>query len=57
VVLQRAPADRNLRYLSGLELFGPGDAADLPDGLHPNAAGYLRIGERFYAAAKRFLSR
>ena len=57
VVLQRAPADRNLRYLSGLELFGPGDAADLPDGLHPNAAGYLRIGERFYAAARRFLSR
>ena len=36
---------------------GEADAADLPDGLHPNAAGYLRIGERFYAAARRFLSR
>jgi GDSL-like Lipase/Acylhydrolase family len=39
--------DAHLSYWSGLELFGPGDLADLPDGLHPNAAGYRRIGERF----------
>jgi lysophospholipase L1-like esterase len=40
--------DKNIRYLSGLELFGEGDAADLPDELHPNAAGYQRMGERFH---------
>jgi lysophospholipase L1-like esterase len=25
--------------------------ADLPDGLHPNAAGYQRMGERFHRLA------
>jgi lysophospholipase L1-like esterase len=40
-------SDPNLHYLDGLELFGPDDVADLPDGLHPNAAGYQRMGERF----------
>lgn len=47
VVGLRAQHDPQLRYLDGLELFGPGDAGDLPDGLHPNGAGYLRIGDRF----------
>jgi lysophospholipase L1-like esterase len=40
--------DRHIRYLSGLELFGPADRADLPDDLHPNTAGYRRMGERFH---------
>ncbi len=40
--------DGNLHYLSGLALFGPGDGADLPDDLHPNPAGYVRMGERFH---------
>lgn len=40
--------DRHIRYLSGLELFGPADRADLPDELHPNTAGYQRMGERFH---------
>jgi lysophospholipase L1-like esterase len=40
--------DRHIRYLSGLALFGPADHADLPDDLHPNAAGYARMGERFH---------
>jgi lysophospholipase L1-like esterase len=40
--------DANIRYLSGLELFGEGDVADLPDELHPNTAGYKRMGERFH---------
>jgi len=44
---RRALGDANLHYLDGLTLFGEADVADLPDGLHPNAAGYARIGERF----------
>ena len=44
---RRALGDANLHYLDGLTLFGAADVADLPDGLHPNAAGYARIGERF----------
>lgn len=43
--------DGRVRYLSGLELFGPDDVHDLPDNLHPNAAGYRRMGERFHALA------
>ena len=49
VVAARVAADdRHIRYLSGLELFGPADLADLPDELHPNAAGQRRMGERFH---------
>lgn len=52
IVLQRVGAgDTNLHYLHGFELFGPGDVEDLPDGLHPNSAGYRRMGERFAAWA------
>ena len=43
--------DPNLAYLSGLELFNEADHEDLPDDLHPNTAGYIRMGERFAAAA------
>jgi lysophospholipase L1-like esterase len=43
--------DVNLHLMSGLDLFGPADVGDLPDGLHPNPAGYRRMGERFYQAA------
>ncbi|HEY1831910.1 MAG TPA: SGNH/GDSL hydrolase family protein [Acidimicrobiales bacterium] len=48
---RRANGDVNLHLLSGLDLFGSDDAVDLPDGLHPNPAGYRRIGERFYRLA------
>ena len=45
-IRQRA-GDRQLHYLDGLQLFGAADAADLPDDLHPNPAGYARMGRRF----------
>lgn len=51
VEARRELGDPNVHHLDGLELFGPDDAADLPDDLHPNAAGYVRMGERFAAAA------
>ncbi|MET4920913.1 SGNH/GDSL hydrolase family protein [Streptomyces sp. PSRA5] len=47
IVRERAEHDRNVRYLDGRDLFGPDDLGDLPDGLHPNAAGYRRMGNRF----------
>ncbi len=39
--------DAHLHYLDGLQLFSEADAGDLPDDLHPNPAGYARMGERF----------
>jgi lysophospholipase L1-like esterase len=48
---RREGGDKALHLFDGLSLFGPDDVADLPDGLHPNGAGYRRIGERFYALA------
>jgi lysophospholipase L1-like esterase len=48
VEARRRSGDGAIRYLSGLELFGPDDAHDLPDDLHPNTAGYRRMGERFH---------
>ncbi len=41
--------DASLSYLDGLTLFGAADAEDLPDLLHPNAAGQERMGQRFSA--------
>lgn len=48
VAQRRASGDANLHYLDGLDLFGAGDVADMPDLLHPNRAGYRRMGERFH---------
>jgi lysophospholipase L1-like esterase len=52
ILLQEAiakRADPHLSYLDGLSLFDQSDAADLPDNLHPNDAGYQRMGKRFAA--------
>ena len=49
VTLRRNEGDANLTYLDGLTLFGAADQPDLPDHLHPNAAGQERMGERFAA--------
>jgi lysophospholipase L1-like esterase len=50
IVRDRARTDPALHHIDGRMLFGPDDAADLPDGVHPNPAGYRRIGRRFAAS-------
>ncbi len=47
VTQRRAAGDGQLHYLNGLDLFGEADLDDLPDALHPNGDGYVRMGERF----------
>lgn len=51
IVESRRRDDPHLHLVEGPELFGPDDVHDLPDGLHPNAAGYQRMGERFHRIA------
>ncbi|MFN8024701.1 MAG: SGNH/GDSL hydrolase family protein [Acidimicrobiales bacterium] len=51
VVEARRRDDPHLHLIEGPDLFGPDDVHDLPDGLHPNAAGYQRMGERFHRIA------
>ena len=47
VETRRQQGDSQLFYLDGLRLFGPHDIDELPDGLHPSATGYVRLGQRF----------
>ena len=49
VRLRQQAGDAQVSYLDGLALFGASDVANLPDGVHPNAAGYRVMGERFAA--------
>jgi len=51
VLARQAGGDANLHFISGLDLFGPDDAEDLPDRIHPSIDGYGRIGRRFYELA------
>jgi lysophospholipase L1-like esterase len=51
VAVRRAAGDERLDHLDGHALLGPADAGLLPDGLHPNAAGYRVMAERFAALA------
>lgn len=53
VEARRRAGDHAIHLLDGLALFGADDLADLPDGLHPNDAGYVRMGERFAELAFR----
>ena len=56
VEARRAAGDAALHYVDGLELFGSEDAGDLPDDLHPNPAGYVRMGERFAPVLRRLIA-
>lgn len=49
IVAQRSAGDPYLSYLDGQELYGPADHDELPlpDGVHPDPATHLRMGERF----------
>jgi len=49
LVAQRAESDPNIYYMDGLKLFSEVDAPTMPDGIHPDAAGYLRISDNFVA--------
>ncbi|MBL8776035.1 MAG: lipase [Acidimicrobiales bacterium] len=51
VAARRDAGDEHLHLLDGPALFGPADAGDLPDGLHPNEAGYARMADRFLELA------
>lgn len=51
VASRRAAGDQQLHYLDGRTLFDEADLDHLPDGLHPDGVGYVRMGERFAAAA------
>jgi len=46
---RRDAGDSHVHYLDGRTLFGAGDEHLLPDGLHPDAAGQVLMGERFAA--------
>ncbi len=47
VAVLRAQGDRHLRYVDGLEVFGPEHAHLLPDDLHPSAEGYQVLARNF----------
>lgn len=47
VAARRKAGDANLHYLDGRVLFDEADLDHLPDALHPDAVGYVRMGERF----------
>ena len=51
VLARRKAGDYALDYIDGLRLFPADDQHDLDDDLHPNAAGYIRMGERFAGIA------
>jgi lysophospholipase L1-like esterase len=53
----RAHGDAAVHYVEGLEILGAADAERLPDRLHPDAAGYRLLGERFLTKVARRLFR
>jgi len=48
VEMRRAAGDTALHLVDGRTLLGASDAARLTDGVHPDAAGYRLVGDRFH---------
>ena len=53
VVAQRSATDPNIHYLDGLRLFNHEEALTMPDGIHPDAAGYRTIAANFVERVPR----
>lgn len=47
LVAVRAESDPNIYYMDGLQLFNEVEAQTMPDGIHPDAAGYKQIAKNF----------
>ena len=47
LVEARSKLDPNLFYMDGLQLFNETEALTMPDGIHPDAAGYRKIASNF----------
>ncbi len=53
IVAVRAATDPNIHYLDGLQLFNHDEALTMPDGIHPDAAGYRTIAANFVERVPR----
>jgi hypothetical protein len=53
LVAVRATTDPNIHYLDGLQLFNHEEALTMPDGIHPDAAGYRTIAANFVERVPR----
>ena len=49
----RAKNDPNIYYMDGLQLFNETEALTMPDGIHPDAAGYRTIAANFVERAPK----
>lgn len=47
IVNGRAITDPNIYYMDGLKLLSETQAPSLPDGIHPDASGYLNMADNF----------
>jgi hypothetical protein len=53
LVEARTKTDPNIFYLDGLQLFDETEALTMPDGIHPDAAGYRTIAHNFVERVPR----
>jgi hypothetical protein len=53
LVAVRAVNDKNLYYMDGMQLFNETEAQTMPDGIHPDAAGYRKIASNFVERAPK----